>query len=179
MSEQGDPVATLFVVSDGTGETAAAVVRAVMLQFQTSCRTRVVGSVRRESQARRVVAEAERASGIIVFSLVNKQVAEVLLREAELRGVATVDLLGPMISKVAQHLRAEPRLEPGLLHGFSDDYFKRIEAVEFAVQHDEEKLIGIIRKTWRKMSRAGQIAALKLSLTPELQTLVSRSIGSQ
>lgn len=137
MSEQGDPVATLFVVSDGTGETAAAVVRAVMLQFHTPCRTRVVGSVRRESQARRVVAEAEKASGIIVFSLVNKQVAEVLLREAELRGVATVDLLGPMISKVAHHLRAEPRLEPGLLHGFSDDYFKRIEAVEFAVQHDD------------------------------------------
>jgi regulator of PEP synthase PpsR (kinase-PPPase family) len=68
---------------------------------------------------------------------VNKQVAEVLLREAERRGVVTVDLLGPMISKVAQHLRAEPRLEPGLLHGFSDEYFKRIEAVEFAVQHDD------------------------------------------
>ena len=137
MSEQDDPVATLFVVSDGTGETAAAVVRAVMLQFHTPCRTRLVGSVRRESQARRVVAEAEQASGIIVFSLVNKQVAEVLLREAERRGVVTVDLLGPMISKVAQHLRAEPRLEPGLLHGFSDEYFKRIEAVEFAVQHDD------------------------------------------
>ena len=137
MGKQEDPVATLFVASDGTGETAAAVVRAVMLQFQTTCRTRVVGTIRQESQVRRVVAEAAEASGIIVFSIVDKRVAETLLREAERNGVATVDLLGPLISKVAQHLRAEPRLEPGLLHGFSDEYFKRVEAVEFAVQHDD------------------------------------------
>jgi regulator of PEP synthase PpsR (kinase-PPPase family) len=42
-----------------------------------------------------------------------------------------------MIAKIAEHVRAEPRSEPGLLHGFSDDYFKRIEAVEFAVRHDD------------------------------------------
>jgi len=52
-------------------------------------------------------------------------------------GVPCVDLLGPLISNIAEHLHAEPRLEPGLLHGFSDAYFKRIEAVEFAVRHDD------------------------------------------
>jgi regulator of PEP synthase PpsR (kinase-PPPase family) len=48
-----------------------------------------------------------------------------------------VDVLGGTISKVAEHLKAEPRAQPGLLHGFSDDYFRRVEAVEFAVRHDD------------------------------------------
>jgi regulator of PEP synthase PpsR (kinase-PPPase family) len=45
--------------------------------------------------------------------------------------------LGPLIIKVAQRLHVEPRHQPGLLHGFSDDYFQRVEAVEFAVRHDD------------------------------------------
>jgi len=57
--------------------------------------------------------------------------------EAEARGVVAVDLLGPLIKKVAQRLHVEPRHQPGLLHGFSDDYFRRVEAVEFAVRHDD------------------------------------------
>jgi hypothetical protein len=42
-----------------------------------------------------------------------------------------------MIANVAEHLHAEPRSQPGLLHGFSDEYFRRVEAVEFAVRHDD------------------------------------------
>ena len=62
MPARPDGVATIFVVSDGTGETAAAAVRAVMLQFQDSWNTRVVGSVRHESQVRRVIGEASRTA---------------------------------------------------------------------------------------------------------------------
>ena len=124
-------------VSDGTGETAAAVVRAVMLQFQTPWQLRILSNVRHESQARRAVEAAAEGSKLIVFSLVDKRIAGQLLREAERLGVATVDLLGPLIAKVAQQLHAEPRHEPGLLHAFSDEYFARIEAVEFAVRHDD------------------------------------------
>ena len=137
MPSRPDGVATIFVVSDGTGETAAAAVRAVMLQFQDSWNTRVVSSVRHESQVRRVIGEAAEASGLVVFSLVDKPIADLLLQEAEHHGVATVDLLGPLISKAAHYLRAEPRFQPGLLHGFSDEYFQRVDAVEFAVRHDD------------------------------------------
>jgi regulator of PEP synthase PpsR (kinase-PPPase family) len=72
-----------------------------------------------------------------VFTLVEKIIAQELRDRGAEFGVPTVDLLGSLISNVAQHLRAEPRLEPGLLHGFSDDYFERIEAVEYAVRHDD------------------------------------------
>ncbi len=127
----------IFVVSDGTGETASAAVRAAMLQFDARWRMRTFGDVRVASEARRVLGEAARVQALVVFTVVDKRVARALREGAEERGVPTVDLLGPVISKVADHLRAEPRLEPGLLHGFSDEYFARVEAVEFAVRHDD------------------------------------------
>ncbi|MBW2274952.1 MAG: kinase/pyrophosphorylase [Deltaproteobacteria bacterium] len=135
-SEAKDQV-EVIVVSDGTGDTATAAVKAVMLQFQSDWNLRVVGGVRQESEVRRVIERAAGSKALVVFSLVDKRVAACLIQEAGLKGVATVDLLGALIANVAQHLHAEPRHQPGLLHGFSDEYFQRIEAVEFAVRHDD------------------------------------------
>ena len=128
---------SLFVVSDGTGETAAAVARAALAQFQVDFSLRRFGGIRHEGLARRVAAEAEKLGALVVFTLVDRRVARALIEESNKRGVPTVDVLGGVIAKVAEHLHAEPRSEPGLLHGFSDDYFRRVEAVEFAVQHDD------------------------------------------
>ncbi len=128
---------TVFVVSDGTGDTGSAAVRAAMVQFRASWRLRVFRDVRSFSDVRRMLEEAEESSAVVVFSLVDGDVVDALFRDAEARGVVAVDLLGPLIKKVAQRLHVEPRHQPGLLHGFSDDYFKRVEAVEFAVRHDD------------------------------------------
>ncbi len=125
------------MVSDGTGETGATAVRAAMLQFQNPWRLRIFAGIRTAREARLVVAEAADAGAMVVFSLVDRQTADELQDEAEDRQVSTVDLLGPLIARAAQHLQAEPRSEPGLLHGFTDDYFRRVEAVEFAVRHDD------------------------------------------
>lgn len=127
----------VFVVSDGTGETASAAARAALLQFDADTRPRIFGEVRSESQARRVVDQAAEQSAIVVFTLVDERVARALWRRSEERGVVAVDLLGPLLSRVAEQLSARPRSEPGLLHGFSDEYFRRVEAVEFAVRHDD------------------------------------------
>ena len=128
---------TVFVVSDGTGDTGSAAVRAAMIQFRDRWRLRVFRGTRTISDVRRVLEEAEKVSALVVFSLVEGDVVDFLLRDAEARGVMVVDLLGPLIMKVAQRLHVEPRHQPGLLHGFSDDYFQRVEAVEFAVRHDD------------------------------------------
>lgn len=137
MSETEPDVAEVFVISDGTGETCAAAVRAAMLQFQKPWRLKIFGGIRHESEVRRVLAQALDAKALVVFSLVEGRIVEALQHEAERLGVTTVDLLGPLIAKVAQRLHTEPRHQPGLLHGFTDEYFKRIEAVEFAVRHDD------------------------------------------
>jgi regulator of PEP synthase PpsR (kinase-PPPase family) len=129
--------AEVFVVSDGTGETATGAVRAAMLQFRTLWRLRTFGDVRHTHQVRHIVEHAAREKALVVFTVVDTGVAAAIRDQGMQLGVPTVDLLGPLISKVAQHLHAEPRLQPGLLHGFTDEYFRRIDAVEFAVRHDD------------------------------------------
>jgi regulator of PEP synthase PpsR (kinase-PPPase family) len=128
---------TVFVVSDGTGDTGSAAVRAAMIQFRNRWRLRVFRDARTLSEIRRIVTLAEQTGALIVFSLVEGEIVEALIHEAEERRVVAVDLLGPLIMRVAQRLHVEPRHQPGLLHGFSDDYFDRVEAVEFAVRHDD------------------------------------------
>ena len=128
---------TVFVVSDGTGDTGSAAVRAAMIQFRDRWRLRVFRDARTISEVRRVIALAEEVGALVVFSLVEGEVVAALTHEAEERHVVVVDLLGPLIMRVAQKLKVEPRHQPGLLHGFSDDYFDRVDAVEFAVRHDD------------------------------------------
>lgn len=137
VSADSEHFAEVFIVSDGTGETAADTVRAAMLQFHAKWRMRTFPDVRSGAQARNLVEAAGRVGALIVFTVVNRDAAQVLRDHGASLGVPCVDLLGPLISNIAEHLHAEPRLEPGLLHGFSDAYFKRIEAVEFAVRHDD------------------------------------------
>ena len=137
MAPDSESSLQVFVVSDGTGDTGTSTVRAAMLQFRNPWRLRVFGEVRRPPDAKRVIARAAEAKALVVFSLVERNMVEVLQHEAQKSGVVALDLLGPLIARVAQRLHAEPKHQPGLLHGMSEDYFSRIDAVEFAVNHDD------------------------------------------
>ena len=132
-----EPSFEVFVVSDGTGDTGTATVRAAMLQFRSPWRLRVFGEIRRTADVKRVIGLAAEANALVVFSLVERNMVDAFHREAKEHGIVAVDLLGPLIARVAQRLHAEPKHQPGLLHGISEDYFSRIDAVEFAVNHDD------------------------------------------
>lgn len=56
---------------------------------------------------------------------------------AKKNNVIAVDLLGPLLDRLEDYLGIEPKLEPGLVHKLDEDYYKRIEAVEFAVKYDD------------------------------------------
>lgn len=127
----------LVVLSDGTGETAVAAARAAMSQFQSRWRLRTFGDIRQPAQVERVLDLAADRGAVVVFTLVNEALAKAVRAGGEARGIPTVDLLGPLIWAVADHHGLTPQFRAGVLHGFSDDYFRRIEAVEFAVRHDD------------------------------------------
>ena len=136
MSAKGEET-EIVIVSDGTGETAAALVRAAMAQFNRPWHLRIFGGVRHASQLRRPVNQAARSGALVFYTLVDPAVALALKEAAASHGLSTANLLEPLMSQIGRHLSAEPRREPGILHGFSDEYFRRVEAVEFAVRHDD------------------------------------------
>ena len=135
---QGPPKKAVFVISDATGETAERVVRASLLQFADSLvDLQIFVRVRFEEEMQRIVARAHAEKALVVFTVVSVAHREILRRICEEQGVDSVDLIGALIAKLGQYLGARPKGVPGLMHTIGDDYFRRIEAVEFTVKNDD------------------------------------------
>ncbi|MEX2425269.1 MAG: pyruvate, water dikinase regulatory protein [Thermomicrobiaceae bacterium] len=128
----------IFTVSDGGGATAEAVADAVTVQFPGVDFTIVrFAGVRTREQVLSAVREAENHGGIIVHTVVMTEIRRLLLRECRQRGLEHVDLIGPLMGQVSQKVEMRPLLRPGVSRGLSDDYFQRIEAIQYTVQHDD------------------------------------------
>ena len=128
----------IFILSDATGETAEKVVRAALLQFHaTPAQIRVFPRVRFEQEVRQIVAQAKERRALLVFTVVSNAHRDLLRRLADQANLEAVDLIGTLMGKLSDFLEAQPRGVPGLLHTVSDEYFRRIEALEFTVRNDD------------------------------------------
>jgi regulator of PEP synthase PpsR (kinase-PPPase family) len=129
---------TVVVISDATGDTAERVVRAALLQFKdVPCNVRLYSQVRLESEVEKIVERAAELKALVVFTLVNPAERELLWKLCDRLNVEAVDLIGALMGKMATYLGAQPSGVPGLLHTISEEYYRRIEAVEFAVKNDD------------------------------------------
>lgn len=128
----------VYVVSDSVGETAELVVKAAVSQFNGShTDIKRIPYVEDTSTLSEVVALAKLNSAIIVFTLVVPELREFLIEEAKREGVIVNDILGPLIEKMKGLYDINPRYEAGLVRKLDEDYFKKIEAIEFAVKYDD------------------------------------------
>jgi regulator of PEP synthase PpsR (kinase-PPPase family) len=143
MSEQskqtGRPV--IYVVSDSLGDLGATIARAAASQFTEE--TSIIHRLPKASNIKQVVAYIETilsdTEGEIALFYT---IADAKLRlelEEYLKGkpVKAVDLIGPSIAAIAAVTGAEPKGKPGLFRKTSEEYFNRVEAMSFAVEHDD------------------------------------------
>jgi len=131
---------SIFVVSDATGETAERVVRAALRQFdlgELPIDLRVFPHLRHEHDVDTVVAEARAVGALLVSTLVRAEERSLLHKKCDERGVQCVDLIGSLLGRLASYFSVQPRGIPGLLHTVSDEYYQRMEAIEFTVQSDD------------------------------------------
>lgn len=128
---------TVMIISDATGETAERMVRAATLQFSEPVQIRLFSRVRLESELEQILEKAAELKALVVFTVVNQEERDLIAKLVEKYNIEIVDLMGALISKLALYLGAPPAGVPGLLHMITDDYFRRIEAVEFAVKNDD------------------------------------------
>jgi len=135
----GKPI--VIAVSDATGETAEQCCRAALAQFghDDGVQVRVVGHVLDEHALRGVLKDAARQNALVVYTLVGRDLRRKVAGIADEVGVTAVDVLGPLIARVARHLDRTPLSVPGLGHELDAVYFERIAAVEFAVNNDDGK----------------------------------------
>src|SRR5215212_136459 len=128
---------TVMIISDATGETAERMVRAATLQFSEPVQIRLFSRVRLESELEQILEKAAESRALVVFTVVNAEERGLISSLVERYNIETVDLIGGLVSKLAVFLGAAPAGVPGLLHSINDEYFRRIEAVEFAVKNDD------------------------------------------
>ena len=128
---------TVFIISDATGETAERMVRAATMQFSEPVQIKLFSRVRLESELEALLEKAAEQRALVVFTVVNAEERELIGKLVERHNVETVDLIGALISKLALYLGSAPAGVPGLLHSINEDYFRRIEAVEYAVKNDD------------------------------------------
>jgi len=130
----------VYVCSDSVGETAEAVVRATFRQFQREqVRIKRIGNIRTDEEIVAALEEAAKRKGFVAYTLVEPELRETMKAESLRLGVRSVDIMGPMIRAYEDTFNDAPKRVPGLLHVLDDEYFKRVEAIEFTVRCDDGK----------------------------------------
>lgn len=128
----------LHLVSDATGETLIAVSRAVAAQFQgVASIEHVYPLVRSRAQLDRAIAEIEAAPGIVLFTLVDTELTSALEGACGASGSPCLSVLQPIFSLFQSYLGTSKTSRPGAQHMLNADYFKRIDALNFTMVHDD------------------------------------------
>ena len=128
----------ILAVSDGTGSTAKLVALAALTQFQLAkVEIRRLPDVRTIADVRRAIEVAQASRAIVVHTLVSEELRKAVVREGKKRGVATIDLIGPLLLRLTDLLRVPPLVQPGLFRQLGEDHLRRSEAIEYAVTHDD------------------------------------------
>jgi regulator of PEP synthase PpsR (kinase-PPPase family) len=128
----------VFAVSDATGKTCETVVLAALSQFKT---TQIVletfSNVRSARQVQEIFQQATKVNGVIIYTMVSPELRFMITEWGRSHGLPTVDILGPVLTRLSDLLEISPLAQPGLFHQLDNEYFKRIEAVDFTIKHDD------------------------------------------
>lgn len=127
----------VVVVSDGTGETAYRLLKAAMRQFDVDVLMTRYANVREKSQIEHIVRAAKRGQTLVVHTFASGNLRRSMRKLSKEGEVDCIDVLGPVIDKLSSFLQVAPVEKPGLLHQVDQEYFVRVDAVEFAIRHDD------------------------------------------
>lgn len=177
---------TMFIVSDSVGETAELVIKAAASQYKQGFEKITLkrfSYIDDETQLKEIVHLAQKEQATVLFTLVKGCMRKMLREECEQRDISYIDLLGPLVHTLGEALQEEPLEEPGLVRELDDDYFKKIEAIEFAVKYDDGRdprgvleadivLIGVSRTSKTPLSQYLALKRFKVAnvpLVPEVE----------
>lgn len=166
------------ILSDSTGETAEKVVRAAMLQFPHSgAHIRLHTRIRSQEMVRPILERAAEGGALVVFTVVSPELREYIHALSYELKVESLDVIGSLIGKLAVFLDRTPINTPSGMLPLSEEYFRRIEAVEFTVKSDDGKeprnfkkadivLVGVSRTSKTPLSTLLAQRGLKIANLP-------------
>ncbi len=132
------PAKKIYIISDATGQSGLHILRAALVQFEHA-RTKIMVFHDIDSKAglKKVLEQARTARALIAFTFVKKEMRDYASKYCLKNNIFHLDILGPLINNLASYLRLEPLETPSLLRKVDERYFKRIDAIEFTIGHDD------------------------------------------
>jgi len=128
----------IHLVSDSTGETIETLARACVAQFNNITVTENVWTlVRTPGQVSKILNAIKDRPGVVIFTMVDKGLRTQLEKGCESLNVPCIAVLDPIMASLKDYFHAEAALKPGLQHEMDEQYFDRIEAMHFALAHDD------------------------------------------
>lgn len=131
---------TVYVLSDSLGETGEQLSKAALSQFNSGkYEVRKFPFVVSEEQILEVFEEAEKEPSVVVYTIVIEELKTYIKNKGIELNIPTVDLMSPTLEAIESILKFPPKRESGLIRKLDENYFKKVEAVEFAVKYDDGK----------------------------------------
>ena len=175
----------LYAISDSIGETAQQVAKAAISQFDIREETYDIKRfpyVSNKDILLEILENAKKENAIIVYTLVSENLGDIVKDYCQRENLHCIDLMSKIINILSDKIGAPPKREPGIIRRMNEEYFRRIEAIEFAVKYDDGKdprgvlkadlvLMGISRtsKTPLSMYLANRnIKVANIPLVPEI-----------
>lgn len=174
----------IFAVSDSIGETAEQVSLAAASQFKGEVEVKRIPYVKELDDVEDLMNEVNQCeSCMIVSTVITVNVREYLTQKCLEKNISVINVLGPIVNVASSILNRMPDNNPGAMRNIDDVYYKRIEAMEFAMQYDDSKdyrglknadvvLVGLSRtsKTPLCMYLANKgLKAINIPLMPEVE----------
>jgi [pyruvate, water dikinase]-phosphate phosphotransferase / [pyruvate, water dikinase] kinase len=168
----------IYVVSDSVGETAELVTKAAISQFNGSNMViKRFPYVEDKENIDEVVQLVKLDKGMIAFTLVKPDIREYMIQRAAEEELYACDLIGPLMDQIQQLSGKTPLFEPGLVRKLDEDYFRKVEAIEFAVKYDDGRdprgilkadivLVGVSRTSKTPLSQYLAHKRLKVANVP-------------
>ncbi len=137
----------IIAISDSLGETAEHVSKAAASQFvNTDFVVIKKSNIKTKEQLKKIIEKNRHYRCVIFYTLVQEELRIVLIEEAQKYNIPCVDILGPPMAVMEKVLGKPPRRRPGILRQLDKSYFQKIEALEFAVKHDDGRNLDTLHK---------------------------------
>ena len=136
----------LHMISDSTGETLLTVARAAAAQYEIRAVEHVHSMIRTVKQLDRVIAALEEEPGLVLYTLVDRELSERLETACRSIGIPCASVLEPVLQLLQAYLGAPGARRSGAQHALDADYFRRIDALNFTMIHDDGQLAGSLEE---------------------------------
>ncbi len=162
----------LHLVSDATGETVHSVARACLVQFEGVEPVEHNWSlIRTHSQIEKLLRQLEKDPGVVMFTIVNADLRNELLEGCRRLQVPCIAVLDPVIASLGNFLGVKSRGLPGRQHIMDAEYFSRIDAMTFALHHDDGQSVQSLKE-----AEIVLVGVSRTSKTPTCIYLANRGI---